>query len=54
MGFEAKGALKQFHTYNICHNRIAKQHMNVKRKQAKVKENEENQKIDSHNIIIFN
>ena len=46
MGFEAKGALKQFRTCNNCHNRTAKQHMNAKKKQAEVEENEESQEND--------
>ena len=54
MGFEAKGASKQFHTCINCRNRTAKQHMNVKKKQAEVEENEESQENDSHGIIIFN
>jgi len=35
IGLKAKDALKQFHTYNNCHN---KPHMNVKKRQNKNKE----------------
>ena len=47
MGFEAKGTLKQFRTCNNCCNRLAKQHMNVKKRQE---ENEE----ESQGIVVSN
>src|SRR5438094_6457099 len=51
MGFEAKQVLKQFHTCNNCRNRTTKQHMNMKKRQIEIEENEEFSQENSLEII---